>query len=268
MKKKVLSRENLFTYRILFILVASLWIFSADLLILNTLNAEPTMPFSLHQQNALTGNFNKLVGSDLSYPSSRDLLFFNGLLLVCFTLGYASWEKRKTRSAKKGQAAMEFLMTYGWAILVAIITIGALAYFGVLNPKFGPDTCIFSTPGFACKDSAVSFVGAGQAGPLSTDHNVLHLQLINSFGKDMTNVALTILVASVACTTYADESGTPAPTTLADGLSQSFYVDCSTVTTAVPIKGKFTAVLRVNYILKGQSLIHTLEGEIRAKVEK
>ncbi|MEM2462974.1 MAG: hypothetical protein QXD71_02325 [Candidatus Pacearchaeota archaeon] len=35
---------------------------------------------------------------------------------------------------KKGQAAMEFLMTYGWAILIAIIAIAALIAFGVLNP--------------------------------------------------------------------------------------------------------------------------------------
>ena len=35
---------------------------------------------------------------------------------------------------KKSQAAMEFLMTYGWAILVVLVAIGALAYFGVLSP--------------------------------------------------------------------------------------------------------------------------------------
>ncbi|NCN99135.1 hypothetical protein COU62_00575 [Candidatus Pacearchaeota archaeon CG10_big_fil_rev_8_21_14_0_10_35_219] len=35
----------------------------------------------------------------------------------------------------KGQAAMEFLMTYGWAILAAIIAIGVLAYFGVFSPS-------------------------------------------------------------------------------------------------------------------------------------
>lgn len=34
----------------------------------------------------------------------------------------------------KGQAAMEFLMTYGWAILVVLACIGALTYFGVLKP--------------------------------------------------------------------------------------------------------------------------------------
>ncbi len=35
--------------------------------------------------------------------------------------------------SKKGQAAMEFLMTYGWAILVVLVAIAALAYFGVTN---------------------------------------------------------------------------------------------------------------------------------------
>lgn len=33
----------------------------------------------------------------------------------------------------KGQAAMEFLMTYGWAILVVLLAIGALAAFGVFD---------------------------------------------------------------------------------------------------------------------------------------
>lgn len=37
--------------------------------------------------------------------------------------------------AKKGQAAMEFIFTYGWAILAAIIAIGVLAYFGVFSPQ-------------------------------------------------------------------------------------------------------------------------------------
>ena len=33
----------------------------------------------------------------------------------------------------RGQAAIEYLMTYGWAILAVIIAIGVLAYFGVFN---------------------------------------------------------------------------------------------------------------------------------------
>jgi hypothetical protein len=50
----------------------------------------------------------------------------------------------------KGQAALEFMMTYGWAILVVLAAIGALSYFGILNPaRFTPDTCLASS-GFAC----------------------------------------------------------------------------------------------------------------------
>jgi hypothetical protein len=50
---------------------------------------------------------------------------------------------------KKSQAAMEFLMTYGWAILVVLAAIAALAYFGVLSPgKFIPEKCMLS-PGIA-----------------------------------------------------------------------------------------------------------------------
>ena len=46
----------------------------------------------------------------------------------------------------KGQGALEFLMTYGWAFLVILIMIGALAYFGILNPsRFLPDRCDFGT---------------------------------------------------------------------------------------------------------------------------
>ena len=43
---------------------------------------------------------------------------------------------------KKAQSAMEFLMTYGWAILVVLIIVGALGYFGVLNPRrLIPNSC-------------------------------------------------------------------------------------------------------------------------------
>lgn len=53
---------------------------------------------------------------------------------------------------KHSQAAMEFLMTYGWALLVVLIAISALAYFGVLNPsRFLPNRCQFG-PGVACVD--------------------------------------------------------------------------------------------------------------------
>lgn len=60
------------------------------------------------------------------------------------------------KSLRKGQAALEFMMTYGWAILVVLAAIGALSYFGVLNPtRFAPETCVGST-GFSCVGKPVA----------------------------------------------------------------------------------------------------------------
>jgi len=73
---------------------------------------------------------------------------------------------------KKGQAAMEFLMTYGWAILVVLAAIGALAYFGVLSPsKHLPESCIFGQ-GISCVDFTVQ-----------SATSTLYLQM--GFGQDV-----------------------------------------------------------------------------------
>ncbi len=56
---------------------------------------------------------------------------------------------------KRGQAALEFLTTYGWAFMVILLMIGALAYFGVLNPdRFLPQRCNVG-PEFSCKEYKV-----------------------------------------------------------------------------------------------------------------
>ena len=53
----------------------------------------------------------------------------------------------KYKMKRKGQAAMEFLMTYGWAILVVLAAIAALAYFGVLSPgNLVPERTTFTAP--------------------------------------------------------------------------------------------------------------------------
>ncbi|MCD6464227.1 hypothetical protein J7L02_01750 [Candidatus Woesearchaeota archaeon] len=57
---------------------------------------------------------------------------------------------------KRSQAALEFLTTYGWAILVVLVMIGALAYFGVLNPsKFAQERCAGGSI-FSCSASATT----------------------------------------------------------------------------------------------------------------
>src|SRR3989338_5841340 len=56
---------------------------------------------------------------------------------------------------KRGQAALEFLMTYGWIITTVLVAISALAYFGVLSPdKFVPRKCALES-GIGCMDFKV-----------------------------------------------------------------------------------------------------------------
>ncbi len=74
---------------------------------------------------------------------------------------------------------MEFLMTYGWALLVVLAAIGALAYFGVLSPgKFVPDQCVL-VPGLACLDSSVTT-------------NEINLVIANSLGRDIQVTGLSV----------------------------------------------------------------------------
>lgn len=74
---------------------------------------------------------------------------------------------------KRGQAALEFLMTYGWAILVVMVIIGALAYFGVLNPTmFVPERCSLGS-GLSCDTFTVSPAAA-------------NIRVTNSLGRDIT----------------------------------------------------------------------------------
>jgi len=46
----------------------------------------------------------------------------------------------------KGQTAVEYLMTYGWAILIILIVAGVLAYYGIFAPAgfLGPSASGFS----------------------------------------------------------------------------------------------------------------------------
>lgn len=87
----------------------------------------------------------------------------------------------KTKEAKRSQAALEFLMTYGWAILVFLVAIGALAYFGVLSPdNFLPHRCTLPA-GIACIDfEATNFLGPG--------FGEVYVTIKNGLGYDISTV--------------------------------------------------------------------------------
>ncbi len=83
--------------------------------------------------------------------------------------------KKNFLNNKRGQEALEYLLTYGWAFLVILIILGALTYFGVFNPsRYAPDRCSFGLQ-IKCKDYYVN----GSVGELS-------LKLRNTLGDNIT----------------------------------------------------------------------------------
>lgn len=103
---------------------------------------------------------------------------------------------------RKGQAALEFLTTYGWAFLVILVMIGALAYFGVLSPtKFVSERCNFGVEMACNKDTAVAVSGDAPV-------DLVTIKLTNKFGKQITidDARLNSDYAIGACTAHWEDA--------------------------------------------------------------
>jgi len=141
----------------------------------------------------------------------------------------------------KAQAAMEFLMTYGWAILVVLAAIAALAYFGVLSPeKFLPEKCVLE-PGLAC---------------ISQKVEPTQVTLVLSNGKGRTIIVDSIDVGGC--------SGTFSEV-MSSGTDHKFVIG-GTCNNGVS-KDKFKAGITLGYTEKDTNLTKKAYGDLNTKVE-
>jgi len=142
---------------------------------------------------------------------------------------------------KKSQAAMEFLMTYGWAILVVLAAIAALAYFGVLSPeKFLPEKCILA-PGLACVSHKV-------------EPSKITLIISNGLGRSITITSVDVAGCS-GTFSRGMMSGNESTFELTTGCSNGDSRDA--------FKGEIT----FKYTEKQTGLTKTIYGNIASKVE-
>ncbi|HLD12893.1 MAG TPA: hypothetical protein VJB87_04855 [Candidatus Nanoarchaeia archaeon] len=149
--------------------------------------------------------------------------------------------------SKRGQAALEFLMTYGWAILIVLIAIGALAYFGVLNPqRLLPKSCTV-VPGISCDDFIVTAGGTGT------------VILRNGGAKALNSWKLNVETVAGTCTAIG-WSGTDWPT--GEQLSCAF----TGLTSGVKGDG-YSEDLIFNYTDKGSTIAHSVRGQIATRYE-
>ncbi|MBI3034159.1 hypothetical protein HYY72_03285 [Candidatus Woesearchaeota archaeon] len=161
----------------------------------------------------------------------------------------------------KAQAAMEFMMTYGWALLVIVGAIAALTFLGILDfNKFLPDTCSFPQ-GFECLESAV----------ISHSTNSLDFAVKNDYGFRIN------LTGVSEDTSSSDDCNSPgiqactglgcSPAAIPNGIV--FDVDQKGViriTCASIPYGRFKANVVLNFYSFQSGLTHHTTGQIRGQV--
>lgn len=184
---------------------------------------------------------------------------------------------------KKGQGALEFLMTYGWAFLVILIMIGALAYFGVLSPsRFLPDRCSLGSE-FECDDFQIlqgdATLGSSIVIKLTSniDKNInvtqLNVSAANNDGFTCDDAYLVDgttganILLPLGTNTVSDNTGPVNGIPAVNGVTGYFNItDCSGG--ATPVAGqKFKAVVTIGYRDSFTDLDHILNGEVFGTVQ-
>ena len=170
---------------------------------------------------------------------------------------------------KKAQAAMEFLMTYGWAILVVLAAIGALAYLGILNPEnWGQGRC-FMTGDFNCQDWDIAADGTLQVTLLAGRDGEIADMTVGPSGckgsSDITSCDASSATDAVVCddgsSTYTLSS---ANMTVYGGQTYLCTISLGDNSGSNWNSGdKLDADIKVVYRLSGSQIEKTLTGEIK-----
>jgi hypothetical protein len=164
---------------------------------------------------------------------------------------------------------MEFLMTYGWAILVVLVVIGVLAYFGIFDPDvLLPEKCAVQQ-GINCNDYRI-------VNDVIADR--IDITLANGMGE-------TILIGSIQATSRRDAEiscsydaiaasdswGGKNGKVLNDGRTATFSLTCtpSDSFNDLRLSGKNSFDLEVNWFkpVSSESNTHAAKGEILASIE-
>ena len=144
---------------------------------------------------------------------------------------------------KKAQAAMEFLMTYGWAILVVLIVLAALFYLGVFTPRT-PNICVVSAP-LTCVDVKAEDVN---------DRVTLVLGATSTSSATLDGIQLSA---------PSTGSCTPASTTISTAAPSSISCSPATLTAGQKYEGTGT----ITYQLGGSTESHKTTVQFSGTVE-
>ena len=168
---------------------------------------------------------------------------------------------------KRAQAALEFLSTYGFAFLIILVMIGALAYFGVLNPNnLLPERCGFGS-NFHCVDFRVLDVVGDPQVNFYLQNNLG--EVVSIFQADMTMAIAGGGAAATSCAIDPTAVPLPDPYLLPAGGGQ-VEVQCDSFgaggeSTGPGSRMKFT--VDFTYQTATGKYPHPAQGEIFAEVQ-
>ncbi|MEK6917714.1 MAG: hypothetical protein AABW51_02090 [Nanoarchaeota archaeon] len=153
-----------------------------------------------------------------------------------------------SKADKKGQAAMEFLMTYGWAILAAVIVVGVLWYL-IGNPaNLAGDRFQLSAPLVANAMSLTSLpVGTGS----------VTIEFRNGQSQ-------TITVTSIDFPDKSICSNSSMSVPIAAGNLTSFTLGC--VSPGLLTGDRFNSGVTIKYTVSGSSVTQQSTGSISGKI--
>ncbi len=181
------------------------------------------------------------------------------------------------RPTNRGQAALEFLSTYGAAFLIMLIALGALSYTGLFNvASLRSDECTMA-PGIECSDFTITRVAAtpqlpplnyhvGQT-PALSEHVVL--SLLNTYGVNLTMVNITMTVQQapgvVSSCSYATASGFASPQ-WERGVQATVWCPLPPTLRGANYRAnqRLDAVVRFNFTQQAGSYQYLINGDVSA----
>lgn len=144
---------------------------------------------------------------------------------------------------RHGQAALEYLLTYGWAVLAVLVGIGALVYFTNGFGAWAPDVCTFEPP-FTCLEAK------------ATSDGTILLGIQNGV-EELGAVDLTLTCDDDSTVNYV-EGSVPVNARLNGTL---VHLACP------PATGRFRGRIAIAYRASDESVWHTATGSAQLRVE-
>ena len=158
---------------------------------------------------------------------------------------------RTPRAKQKSQSAIEYLMTYGWTILVAAVVLTVLYLLGAFNPSVYASTFCTLSGQLSCNKVILAYNG----------------NLLVNIGQ---SAASTISVTSVGCNTNGTISNMQTsgfPVNIITGSNATVLTKCyenGSVTTK-RVGSLYSGYLIINYTNPGSGFSHTVIGTLIVK---